>query len=64
MSENTRKEILFLPFKASAWNSMEPAWKAAMADPDWDVYVIPIPWYYRNIDGSLCSMRRKHFPIP
>lgn len=37
MSENTRKEILFLPFKASAWNSMEPAWKAAMADPDWDV---------------------------
>lgn len=64
MSENTRKEILFLPFKASAWNSMEPAWKAAMADPDWDVYVIPIPWYYRNIDGSLRDMQYEAEAFP
>ena len=57
MSENKRKEVVFLPYKASAWNSLEPAWRAACADPEWDVYVIPIPYYYRNLDGSLRDMQ-------
>ncbi|MBR6637837.1 MAG: CDP-glycerol glycerophosphotransferase family protein [Lachnospiraceae bacterium] len=48
-----KKEIVFLPYKASMWDSLESVWKKADADPDCDAYVIPIPYYDRNPDGSL-----------
>ena len=47
-----RKEVVFLPYKASMWDSMESVWKAADEDPDCDAYVIPIPYFDRNSDGS------------
>ena len=47
-----RQEVVFLPYKASMWDSLESVWKAADEDPDCDAYVIPIPYYDRNPDGS------------
>lgn len=47
-----RKEVVFLPYKASMWDSLESVWKAAVEDPDCDAYVIPIPYYDKNPDGS------------
>lgn len=52
----TRKEAVFLPYKASMWDSLESVWQAADADPDCDAYVIPIPYYDRNPDGSFGQM--------
>lgn len=46
-------EVVFLPYKASMWDSLESVWKAADADPNCDAYVIPIPYYEKNADGSL-----------
>lgn len=51
-----RREVVFLPYKASAWGSLESVWRAAMEDPDCDVYVIPIPYYYKRPDRSLGRM--------
>lgn len=51
-----RKEAVFLPYKASMWDSLESVWKAADADPDCDTYVIPIPYYDKGIDGKLGEM--------
>lgn len=51
-----RKEVVFLPYKASMWDSLESVWKAAAADENCDVYVIPIPYYDKNPDGSLKEM--------
>lgn len=48
-----RTEVVFLPYKASMWDSLESVWKAADADPDCDAYVIPIPYFDKNRDGSL-----------
>lgn len=48
-----RLEIVFLPYKASMWDSLESVWMAADADENCDAYVIPIPYYDRNQDGSL-----------
>ena len=48
-----RLEIVFLPYKASMWDSMESVWRAADADPDCDAYVVPIPYYERNAGGVL-----------
>lgn len=51
-----RTEAVFLPYKASMWDSLESIWKAADEDPDCDAYVIPIPYYDRSPDGSLREM--------
>ena len=51
-----RKEVVFLPYKASMWDSLESVWKAADEDPNCDVYVIPIPYYDKNLDGSFREM--------
>ncbi len=48
-----RLEIVFLPYKASMWDSLESVWMAADADKNCDTYVVPIPYYDRNSDGSL-----------
>lgn len=45
-------EILFLPYKASMWDSLESVWMAANKDPNCDAYVIPVPYYDRKPDGS------------
>ena len=38
------------------WDSLESVWKAADADPNCDAYVIPIPYYDKNPDGSFREM--------
>ncbi len=47
-----RKEVVFLPYKASMWDSLESVWKAVAADENTDAYVIPIPYYDRNPGGD------------
>ncbi len=47
-----KQEIVFLPYKASMWDSLESVWKKADADPSCDAYVIPIPYFDKNPDGS------------
>ena len=51
-----RKEAVFLPYKASMWDSLESVWKAADEDENCDAYVIPIPYYDKNPDGSFREM--------
>ena len=53
---NSKKEVVFLPYKASMWDSLESVWKAADEDSECDAYVIPIPYYDKNPDGSFKEM--------
>lgn len=53
-----RREVVFLPYKASMWDSLESAWKKECQREDADVYVIPIPYYDKNPDGSF---RQEHY---
>ncbi len=55
-----RKEVVFLPYKASMWDSLESVWKAADEDENTDAYVIPIPYYDKNPDGSF---REEHYEV-
>lgn len=47
-----RKEVVFLPYKASMWDSLESVYLAAREDENCDAYVVPIPYYDKNADGS------------
>lgn len=51
-----KKEIVFLPYKASMWDSLESVWKAASKDDRCEVYVVPIPYFEREPDGTLGRM--------
>lgn len=51
-----RREAVFLPYKASMWDSLESVWRAAEEDPDCDAFVIPIPYFDKNPDGGLGEM--------
>lgn len=51
-----RKEIVFFPYKASMWDSLESVYLALKEDGNCDVYCVPIPYYDRNPNGSLGLM--------
>lgn len=53
-------EIVFLPYKATMWDSLESIYLAASEDPDCHAVVIPIPYYNRKSDSSLGD---KHYEI-
>lgn len=57
-------EIAFLPYKASMWDSLESVWAAANADPDCTAYVVPIPYYDRNSDGSIGTYHYEGSDMP
>lgn len=51
-----KKVVVFLPYKASMWDSLESVWEAAEADPGCDAYVVPIPYFDKNPDMTLGEM--------
>lgn len=51
----TRVEAVFMPYNATMWDSLESIWMAADADDNCDAYVVPIPYYDRNPDGSFAK---------
>jgi len=53
---NVTYEIVFLPYKASMWDSMESVWRAAKQDPNCECYVIPIPYYEKTMGSSVSTM--------
>lgn len=47
-----RREVVFVPYKASLWAGMEPEWQAATEAENTDVYVVPAPYYYKDAYGT------------
>ena len=51
--QERKKEVLFLPYKAAMWDSMESVWEAAKNDEKCHAVVVPIPYAELNADGSV-----------
>lgn len=54
--EEDKPEVLFLPYNASMWDSLESVWLAAKEDESCDTYVVAIPYFDKNPDGTLGQM--------
>lgn len=54
IKDNIREhiEVVFLPYKAAMWDSLESVWQAADADENCDAFVIPIPYFGRDDKGK------------
>ena len=54
-----RKEVLFLPIGIREWKALEGLYKKAKADPNADVYVIPLPLMKKNFFGEVSMTDEK-----
>lgn len=59
-----RLEVVFLPYKASLWNSLEGFYMAAREEKECDVYCVPIPYYDLNQDRSFGEMHDEQQKYP
>ena len=50
-----RREVVFLPYKASMWDSLESLYKKEREKEDTDAFVIPIPYFEKNNKGELTT---------
>lgn len=65
LSENEiQYVIVFLPYKASMWDSMDSIWQCAKNDPQCRVYAVPIPYFDKMPDGSLGEMHYEGNQMP
>lgn len=53
--ERNRREVLFLPVGPSEWKSLENSFIKECADPETDVYVVPLPLMHRDFYGRIQS---------
>jgi len=53
---NDKKEVVFFPYKASMWDSLESVYLEALKDNQNDVYCVPIPYYDLLPDRSVGEM--------
>jgi len=47
-----KKEVVFFPYKASLWDSLESLYLKAVEDADCDAFCVPIPYYDLNEDRT------------
>ena len=54
--QHFKKELVFLPYKASMWDSLESVWKAAHEDKEHcNAHVIPIPYADLTPEGGVAE---------
>ena len=49
----TNKDVVFMPYRASSWKYMEPLWLLLQEDNSVTTYVMPIPYYDKDVLGEL-----------
>ncbi len=49
----SKKEIVFLAVKPAWWHFFEPVYNQYINDPEWEVTVVSLPYFYKKFDGSL-----------
>lgn len=49
----THKEIVIMPYKTADWSYVKNIWEQAQRDPEVDVTVAVLPYFYKEYDGSV-----------
>ena len=47
-----KKTVVFMPYKSKYWENMDALWKEYSDNDEYNVVVIPLPYYYKNFDGT------------
>ena len=59
-----RKEMVFIPYRADYWDGLHSMWEEAIAAGEYDVTVVPIPYYKKTAMGGYADeyYEGKEFP--
>lgn len=57
-------EIVFLPYKASMWTSLESIWKAASQDETCHAIVMPVPYFDLDVNGNKIKLNYEGDSFP
>ncbi|MDO4187961.1 MAG: LicD family protein [Lachnospiraceae bacterium] len=50
--EFERETVVFLPFNGLYWESMKPLYEEEIKKENVDVFVVPLPYYYKEYNGT------------
>jgi len=53
-----RKEILLLTIGPKEWKSLEPIYRKYTKNQDYDVYIVPIPIFFKDIYGRVNALEK------
>ncbi|MGN0352691.1 MAG: hypothetical protein ACI4ES_13655 [Roseburia sp.] len=59
-----KREVVFMPYKASMWDALESVYLAAREDENCEAYVVPIPYFDRKADKTLGEMHYEGAEYP
>lgn len=59
-----KKEVVFLPYQVSMWDSLESVWLESKEDTEVESYVVPIPYYDVLPDNSLGKLHDQGTDYP
>lgn len=59
-----QREVVFLPYKAAMWDSLESMYLEEREKEHTTAYVIPIPYFDKNPDGTLGTMHEESGEYP
>lgn len=59
-----RRKVLFVASRAKNWCYFDKLWQDEMLREDTDVYVMPVPWYEKDILGNLGTMHLEKEDFP
>lgn len=59
-----KKEVVFLPYQVSMWDSLESVWLEAREDLEVESFVVPIPFYDVLPDNSLGELHDQKLDYP
>lgn len=59
-----KAEVVFLPYKAAMWDSLDSVWREASADPRCNVRTIPIPYYTLGPERKILSTEYEGLSFP
>lgn len=57
-------EVMFIPVKADAWKNLDAVWRVMKDNPDYEVKVMPIPYYERDAKGKMKDMHYEGGEFP
>lgn len=60
----SKKEVVFIVARLSQWKGIESVWKTASQDGACNVFVIPVPYYYKDYDGTFLSAQYEGDDFP
>ena len=57
LKPSIKQDIVILPFRYNSWEALSPVYEAIKESGEYNVHIVPIPYYLKKTDGTLYNMK-------